>query len=254
MSTAYGKRPHVQRLDVGARTVAPTYGRMRMLTCSDKTDGIVVVDGAAERVATYLFSVDPSVRSFEPQPFSVDLFGKRLLMSKEAVNNARAKKAGNGGPLIYTPDFLVHLMDGRQLAIEVKDTAWPGEDTYWRRVQQAEPILNFHGYEFKRLLLPARAQTPLARNLTLLQQAARSPRPQYQEQVLEKLEATDQGEPVALATICAALGLSIHAAPGLLLRGVISTDIFSHLLTANTPTCLAYGDLTHLNLLERVQQ
>lgn len=71
MQVSYGKRARVGEFDKGVRTVAPTYGRGRILTFSQKSTGTMVVDGNAERVAVQMMTIDPSVRSFSPQPFTV---------------------------------------------------------------------------------------------------------------------------------------------------------------------------------------
>ncbi|WP_164962404.1 hypothetical protein [Rubrivivax sp. JA1026] len=88
---AYGTRGRLGGADGGIRRVAPSFGKVLHLTSSDKAGDRFAVESDAERLVSHLLTVDPRVRRFEPQPFTVDLVDGRILRSREAVAEARQK-------------------------------------------------------------------------------------------------------------------------------------------------------------------
>lgn len=247
MQVSYGKRARVGEFDRGVRTVAPTYGRGRILTFSQKSSGTMVVDGNAERVAVQMMTIDPSVRSFSPQPFTVDLKERRLLTTKEQLSAARKKHGGRSGHCFYTPDFALAWSMGTKTALEVKSEEWPGDDEYEERLQLAEPILTFYGYELRKLVVPAHASHPLKRNLALLQRA--TGREIKHLLTAERIDRLDGKARMTLGAACDALGVETELAPVLFMAGVISMDLAGSPMRGDTQVEAAFGGLDHLCLV-----
>jgi len=244
MQVSYGKRARVGEFDRGVRTVAPTYGRTRILTFSQKSGGTIVVDGNAESVAVQMMSIDPSVRSFRPQPFTVDLKDRRLLTTKEQLSAARKKHGGRSGHLFYTPDFDVTWSIGQKTAVEVKHEGWPGDEDYEARLAVAAPILAFYGYELSRLVIPANPTNPLKRNVALLQHAVgREVDAIVSPSAIDVLESS---APMSLRAACGVLAVEIDQAPVLLMSGVISMDLVGAPMRGDTEVQAAFGALDHL--------
>ncbi|MFX5521758.1 hypothetical protein ABTD78_21075, partial [Acinetobacter baumannii] len=84
-----------------------TYGKARIGTYAEKADGHITVESDAERLVAHILSIDPRVRSFKQQPFTVDLVGERLLFTREEVSEARRMRGCRTGEMEYTPDFSV---------------------------------------------------------------------------------------------------------------------------------------------------
>jgi hypothetical protein len=99
-------------MNVGVRLTARTYGKARIGTYAEKADGHITVDSDAERLVAHILSVDPRVRSFKPQPFTVDLVGERLLFTREEVSEARRMRGCRTGDVEYTPDFATVQANG----------------------------------------------------------------------------------------------------------------------------------------------
>lgn len=70
---SYGVRSRRTAANAGIRSTARTYGKARIGTYAAKADGHITVDSDAERLAGHILSIDPRVRSFKQQPFTVVL-------------------------------------------------------------------------------------------------------------------------------------------------------------------------------------
>lgn len=250
----FGKRGRTDN-DEGIRKVAPTFGRVRIQTRNAKAQQTVTVDGHAERLTCCALNLDPSVQSYEPQPLTVDLVDGCLHHRKEAVAQARRKHAGRSGPWFYTPDHLIRWADQTtRTALEVKDESWQGDNDYERKLKRAAEILEYFGYEFRKVVIPSHPQVPLKRNLTLLNQAIGRNSAPAKVELLQTELVSDGKETWTLSSACEALGVSIQLAPWLLLNGHISMDLVGQHLKADTPVHLAWGDLGHLCLVRRMMQ
>ncbi|MGC7969947.1 hypothetical protein ACP3WE_24280, partial [Salmonella enterica] len=84
----------------------------RIGTYAEKADGHITVESDAERLVAHILSIDPRVRSFKQQPFTVDLVGERLLFTREEVSEARRMRGCRTGEMEYRPDFSVVQTDG----------------------------------------------------------------------------------------------------------------------------------------------
>ncbi|WP_342133589.1 hypothetical protein [Hydrogenophaga sp. OTU3427] len=250
----FGKRGRTEN-DAGIRKVAPTYGRMRIQTRNAKTQQSMTVDGHAERLTCCALNVDPSVETYLPQPLTVDLIDGCIHHTTDAVKEARRKHAGRPGPWFYTPDHLVHWSgQSSRTALEVKDESWPGDNDYERKLKHATEILNYFGYECRKVVIPSHPQVALRRNLALLSQAMVRNLPPIPVALQQAELVTDSEQVWTLSSACQALRTSIQQAPWLVLRGYIGMDVVGQHIKADTPVYLAGGDLEHLCLLRRMMQ
>ena len=87
-STSYGRRGRLDAANTGIRHTASTYGKAKFGTYIEKASGHLNVESDAERFVAHLLTIDPRVRTFQPQPFCVDLIDQRLLFTKAAVREA----------------------------------------------------------------------------------------------------------------------------------------------------------------------
>ncbi|AIP51716.1 TnsA endonuclease N terminal [Burkholderia pseudomallei] len=198
-----------------------------------------------------MLTLDPRVRAFKSQPFKVDLIDRRLLQTPEAVVEARLRHKDRQAPKFYTPDFAVDRHNAPRSAIEVKREGHDGDDNYKAVLKQAAQILESAGYLFSTARMPANPH-PLRGNLPLLKKAAsRSdlwPSPDF----VERIEAVCAGRHITLRMLCAELDLSPNIVPALLVSGAVGADVASHAIRGEMVLAPAMGDLTHLELLERV--
>src|ERR1700761_3828332 len=135
-----GVRSSRSATNAGVRLTARTYGKARIGTYAKKAGGHITVESDAERVVAHLLCIDPRVRSFEQQPFSVDLVAQRLLLTREELSEARRMRDGRAGEAEYTPDFATVQTDGLQRAYEVKLQGFEGDDQYWAKIERAREV------------------------------------------------------------------------------------------------------------------
>jgi hypothetical protein len=138
---SYGTRSRRSAANAGVRLTARTYGKARIGTYAEKAGGHITVDSDAERLIAHMLCVDPRVRSFRQQPFTVDLVGERLLFTREELSEARRIRGGRNGQTEYTPDFATVQADGLQRAYEVKLHGFEGDGQYWAKVERAREIM-----------------------------------------------------------------------------------------------------------------
>lgn len=246
----YGRRGRLGHLETGIRLVSPTYGRSRIRTYSDGC-GEIIVDSQAERLVAQMLAIDPGVSSYRPQPFTIDLNGQRLLTTREQVKEVLARYSKRLGPRLYTPDFCVQWQGARKTAIEVKTESYPGDERNQERLVRAGAVLAAYGYEFAHVVVPNRMSGPLKQNVQLLQQAKRLQRRLPGDGLADQLSLLE-GRSLTLGEVCSHLAVCLSLAPALLLEGAVSLDLLRHALHANTPVELAYGELEHLRLVERM--
>lgn len=251
----YGRRAATPA-DAGVRRVAPSLGRHRLQTINTKAGGIpMVVDGNAERICAHALNVDPSVRVYQPQPFTIDLVDRRLLRTTQEDRDARRRHAGRSGPLFYTPDYLVwwnicHFAT----VLEVKDEDWLGDAEYELKLRLAKEILELFGYDFRRVVIPASPRAPLNRNLNLLQQVAVRTDERIPSERLQVDLDIHPDEEVPLGRVCHALGLDLAYAPWLFSVGYVAMDFIQFHMCASTLVRPAHGELGHLCLIERMMK
>jgi hypothetical protein len=250
----YGRRAGLKQVDVGVRAVAPTYGKKALTTHVDKGGGMVVVDNNAERLVARMIGFDPRVRRFQAQPFAVDVVEGRLLRTAEQRSEARRRYAKRKGASIYTPDFLLELIGGRALVIEVKLEGFLGGPVDDERMAQATRVLATYGHDMARVVVPANTTHPLRSNLALLHHAAMRPDLLPSVHVIEQIEELAGRGARTLADYVTGLNISANLTPSLIVHGVLSADLIAHRIEGRMPVSAAGGCLDHLVLVERLMR
>lgn len=246
----YGSRGRLADADAGVRRVAPTFGKVRFLTYSEKAAGPMAVESDFERLVAHMLTLDPRVKKFKAQPFTVDLIDRRLLRTCEAVTEARAKHKSRSGPRFYTPDFEAQWYGSSRSVIEVKLEGYCGDEEYEFALVQGAGVLEANGYGFTTVVIPPNPKHPLRSNLPLLRQAASRHDLWPTPDVVQAIEAVTMGDQVPLGKLCRELGIAPNLIPVLLVSGAVSADVARHAVNGMMPLQAAYGDLSHLELLE----
>lgn len=244
----YGSRGHAGGADVGVRRVAPTFGKALHLTWSHKAGGRIGVESGAERLTAHMLTLDPRVRRFDTQPFTVDLIDGRLLRTPDEVKAARSKHRDRAGNRFYTPDFGVEWYDDPRSAVEVKLEGHEGAGDY----AIAQDILKAYGYRFQRVVIPGNPRHPLHSNVPLVRQAAMRTSLWPSSALLQRIQLVFDGGPLPLGEACPALGISHNLVPVLLASGAIAADLHAQHIYAAMPLQRGDGDLGHLMLIEKV--
>lgn len=250
----YNSRPGLKEVDVGARKVAPTYGREAFITFVEKAGGGLVFENDAERLVAHMLGFDPRVRRIKAQPFAVDLVEGRLLRSLEQRDAARRKYAKRKGASIYTPDFYVERADGKQIVVEVKLEGFIGSEADHERLDQATQVLKTFGHEVARVVMPGATHHPLGSNIGLLHAAAQRPDLHPTDDVIDRVrQIADQGAHT-LFDYARGLEVSVNLIPALVVYGALSADVIGQRFEGRMPMQPAHGSLDHLALMERLVQ
>jgi hypothetical protein len=250
---SYGIRSHRIAANAGVRLTARTYGKSRIGTYAEKADGHITVDSDAERMVAHILSVDPRVRSFRPQPFTVDLVAERLLFTREEVSEVRRLRGGRmGGDLEYTPDFATVQVDGLQRAYEVKLQGYEGDDRYWAKIDRARQIMDAYCYPLFTVVVPSDERHPVIVNAQLLKPAIARAHEYITSDIIERVERYCESGPVLQRELCADLKIHTGIIPLLLAKGVLQADVAHHHICATLELSTAYGDLSHLCMIEEL--
>ncbi len=250
---SYGVRSRRTMANAGVRLTARTYGKARIGTYAEKAGGHITVDSDAERLVAHMLSVDPRVRSFQPQPFTVDLVGERLLLTREEVSEARRMRGGRTGEVEYTPDFATVQLDGLQCAYEVKLQGYEGDDRYWAKIERAREIMMAYCYPLSTLVVPADERHPVVVNAQLLKPALVRAQEYLTPDIIDRVQRYCESGPVLQRVLCADLQIPTGLIPPLLATGVLQADVAHHPICATLELSAAYGDLGHLCLIEELR-
>lgn len=249
---SYGVRSRRTATNVGIRLTARTYGKARIGTYAAKAGGHITVDSDAERLMGHILGIDPRVRSFKQQPFTVDLLEERLLFTREEVSEARRKRGGRHGGAEYTPDFATVQADGLQRAYEVKLQGYEGDSAYWAKVERAGAIMQAYCYPLSTVVVPADERHPVLLNAQLLKAALALAHEYLSPDIIQRVEHYCACGPVLQRDLCADLLLPTGLVPALLVTGVLQADLSRQPICAALELSLAYGDLGHLCLVEKL--
>lgn len=254
MKTAptYGVRSRRTAADAGIRSTAQTYGKARIGSFSAKASGHITVDSDAERLVGHILSIDPRVRSFKPQPFTVDLVAERLVFSREDLTEARRMRGGRNGAVEYTPDFSAVQSNGLQCAYEVKLQGYEGDATYWEKVQRAQAILEAYCYPLSTVVVPCDERHPVLLNAQLLKTVHRHALEHLRPELIDAVEQYSASGPVLQCDLCADLKISPQLIPVLLVTGTLKADLVHQHICGTLELSAAYGDLEHLCLIEQL--
>lgn len=254
MKTApsYGVRSRRTAANAGIRSTARTYGKARIGSFSVKASGHITVDSDAERLVGHILSIDPRVRSFKPQPFTVDLLSERLVFTREDLTEARRERGGRNGAVEYTPDFSTVQSNGLQCAYEVKLQGYEGDRTYWEKVERARAILEAYCYPLSTVMVPCNERHPVLLNAQLLKTVHRHALEHLRPELINEVEQYCASGPVLQCDLCADLKISPQLIPVLLVTGTLRADIAHQHICGTLELSAAYGDLEHLCLIEQL--
>ena len=250
---SYGVRSRRSAANAGVRLTARTYGKARIGTYAEKAAGHITVDSDAERLVAHILSIDPRVRSFKQQPFTVDLVGERLLFTREELAEAREMRGGRTGDVEYTPDFATVQADGLQRAYEVKVRGFEGDSRYWAKVERAREIMEAYCYPLSTVVVPADERNPVIVNAQLLKSAIARAGEYLTPDIIDRVERYCAPGPVLQRELCADLQIPTGLIPSLLASGVLQADLAHHHICATLELSAAYGDLAHLCLIEELR-
>jgi len=250
---SYGVRSRQNIANAGARLTASTFGKARIGTYAEKANGHITVESASERLVAHMLCIDPRVRSFKPQPFTVDLHGKRLLHTREEVSEARKTRKGLTGNLEYTPDFSTVQINGLQCAYEVKIEGYEGDESYTEKIVRAREIMDAYGYSLFTAVVPTDERHPLLINTQLLKPAQARAQEYLTPDLVDQVERYCASGPVLQRDLCADLQISSGLIPLLLAIGVLQADMVHHRIQASLELSAAFGDLSHLCLIEELR-
>lgn len=250
---SYGVRCRRNAANAGVRLTARTFGKARIGTYAEKANGHITVDSESERLIAHMLSIDPRVRSFKPQPFTVDLLGKRLLYTREEISEARKTRRGQTGSLEYTPDFATVQIDGLQCAYEVKIEGYEGDNTYQEKIERAREVIEAYGYSLFTVVVPADERHPLLINTQLLKPALTRAHEYLTQDLVDKVESYCASGPVLQRDLCSDIQISTGLIPPLLAIGVLQADMAHQRIHASLELTSAYGDLRHLYLIEELK-
>jgi hypothetical protein len=252
MQQSYKKRPGLSGVDTAVRKVSPTFGKVVFLTHAHKSRGTLAVESDAERLVSNILGFEPAARTYEPQPFTIDLVDGTILRTSEQRKAARAKHKGRQGALFYTPDFAVTWSGRTNEALEVKLDQYMGGPDYDEKLTLAASILWAHGYLFSRVVVPSYWKHPLRMNIPLLHQATMRKDLCPEQEIFERIELLAQAGAQTLRDYCTGLSLSPNMAPVLLAFGALSMDFLRHPISGDAPAVPAFGSLDHLELVRRL--
>ncbi|MBB2998286.1 hypothetical protein FHX57_000599 [Paraburkholderia tropica] len=252
-SPSYGVRSRRIAANAGVRLTAPTYGKARIGTYAEKAAGHITVDSDAERIVAHMLSIDPRVRSFRQQPFTVDLVLERLLFTREELSEARKARGARAGEAEYTPDFATVQVDGLQRAYEVKLEGFEGDGRYWAKVERAREIMEAYCYPLSAVVVPADERHPVVVNAQLLKPAVLRAREYLTPDIIDRVESYCESGPVLQRALCIDLQIPTGLIPPLLATGVLQADLAHQHICATLQLSAAYGDLSHLCLIEELR-
>lgn len=202
----YGNRGRLGGADSGIRRLAPTFGRVLLLTSSSKCSERFTVDSDAERLAVDLFTIDPRVRRFSAQPLTVDLIDGCLLKTRDEVAAARDRHRHRiGGRRLYTPDFSIEWHDDQRSVVEIKLEGFEGDAEYESMLRDASVVLEAWGIGFQRMIMPRDPRHPLRTNLPILKKAAARRDLWPDRELVERIQSACCARYVRAGELCASL-------------------------------------------------
>jgi hypothetical protein len=256
MANTYGRRHGLTDLRLGTRQLSPTFGTPLHLIQSDQISqgGAALVDGSAEQLVGQIFKIDPEILESVPQGVTVDLVDKTLLYTENERKAAKLKHRGHPGQSTWTADFLNRRRTNARDAVEVKLDLYPGAPEFLETLQQASHILKRFDCALLKLILPADQRKPIWANVPLVYQVAKRKDLYLTADELTAIEQAGTRGAETAAEFLSAIGRDINHLPVLIASGVLKVDLLAGHLKADTPAQLAYGDLRHLRLIDRLVQ
>ena len=200
----------------------------------------------------HMLTLDPRVKEFSAQPFTIDLIDRRILRTPDELKDARTKHRKRIGPKFYTPDFSFELHGPLLGVLEVKLEGYEGDDVYQAKLAQAREVIEANGHIFPTVIFPKDPKHPLRGNLLLLNKAALREDLRPSPELVLAIESACGNDSITLGTLCSTLGISPNLTPSLFVFGVLGGDLMHHAINNSLPVNLAFGDLSHLQFLSEV--
>ena len=249
----YGKRGHVRGVDAGVRRVASTFGKKLLQTYSVKAGGTFAVESDAEMSIAHVLDIDPSVVSFKPQPFTVDLDKNRIVTDRAERNQLICRSRSLGFGLIYTPDFQAETRSANcYIALEVKHCDYPPDAAQLFKLEQARAVMESHGIAFQLITVGHANTTPFIENTGLLRRCRDYKHLIPSADVLDEIQAFCQRSGTTVRDVVKQFDLSLHQMLCLIFFGVLGFDLIAAPLRMESEIFPAYGDLSHLEILGRL--
>lgn len=251
MATKRKPRGPSALVDQGARVLGRISGRPAALYHCVKAGGIIAVESPGERTVAQLADLDPRVRAIKQQPFCLDVMTSDMYDTRDELFAARRERmVVDAKRRDYTPDFLLTLTCGRHVAVEVKDTRYPGDDTYRAKLMDAQALLNSKGLELIVLMLTYDPDLPIVFNANVLTTARHSFHGDLDLLAAhEALERSIGPGSAPLGEALTSVGLTLREAPMLILGSTLKTDLRARRICAHSEVSLAYGDMSPFELL-----
>lgn len=162
-------------------------------------------------------------------------------------------RGGRTGEVEYTPDFATVQVDGLQRAYEVKLQGYEGDDRYWMKVERAREIMAAYCYPLSTLVVPANERHPVVVNAQLLKPAIARAHEYLTPDIIDRVERYCESGPLLQRVLCADLQIPTGLIAPLLATGVLQADVAHHHICATLELSAAYGDLSHLCLIEELR-
>lgn len=234
----------------GVRLLGNVSGRVALVYWCHKAGGLIPLESPAEKTVAQLADLDPRVIRVKAQPFTVDVLTGAIFHSREELLVGRKGREKNEVKMReYTPDLLLHTVDARTVAVEVKHEQFMGPDEYWQKVEQAKKILRSNGYEFIVVTLDHEPNLPVAQNSDLLTSFTRNYRGVLTPTQIDTAEKILELCPQELGTVCKEISISLRDSPVLILSGIVSMNLTATRINAASLVTRSYGDLAHLAIL-----
>ncbi len=220
---------------------------------SNKGPKYVPVDGPNEGTALLAMDIDPRTKRITPQPFTARLDIEKIFKSRsEAVTfMPRGRVIRKDGveqlERVYTPDFLVELAMPVPLVVEVKSNC--EVDKLTDSLDRRRRVLNNLGYNYLVVKNSEFEYEGLHTNLVNLRDSVRYRNTNDVIAQVANLGSviSKQNGSFSLGSIRALVSdLTIYLG---LVAGVIACDLRAGPFSVNTALWHAYGDLSHLQLL-----
>jgi hypothetical protein len=206
---------------------------------SSKEPGVIhSMESYQEFKRALLLDVDPRVKKFRDQPWTIDLDTAEIMRSKAHFSKLKGHKRR-----LYTPDSECHMIDGRIRIVEVKRET-SEDDKYIL----AEKMLNQHGYDFL-MLAGEDISGVLVRNACCLQRTRAEHFKKDLPALLDQLNAlASMHQDWAFEELAARNSFGIFGVYAGLANGIFAADMNLDLVGTNAKISSAFGDMEHLFL------
>lgn len=161
-------------------------------------------------------------------------------------------RGASTGEFIYTPDFSTVQIDGLQRAYEVKLQGYEGDDKYLAKIERARKIMEAYCFPLSTVVVPADERHPVIVNAQLLKPAILRVRTCLTSDIIDRVESYCDSGPVLLRALSDDLKISTNLIPSLIATGALHADVAHCRIGASLELSAAYGELSHLFLIEEL--